>query len=304
MAAREDTADLSILFVADGVRLERQSWLLASSLAAAHEGGPRPALIAYASAESIGTISALTRDLYEACGVTLRPLPDLPDWRAPFPHGNKMVAATDLRDTSRAVFLDTDMVCLRSLLAMAELSANTVAAAPEGVPTWGGDDDRWDRAYAHFGLPYPTERVRLLRGRKKQFVPYFNAGFVAFPDRPEAEGQPRFADRWVETALDLDHNCRIGGKRPWLDQISLPLTLARFGYATEVLGETWNYSLARRKDYAQTPEVHVYHYHRFRYLAQAPRWGRILDDFWARLPSRHHAEAQSTLSQTDLLDAD
>jgi hypothetical protein len=27
MAAREDTADLSILFVADGVRLERQSWL-------------------------------------------------------------------------------------------------------------------------------------------------------------------------------------------------------------------------------------------------------------------------------------
>jgi hypothetical protein len=98
------------------------------------------------------------------------------------------------------------------------------------VPTWGGGDDRWDRAYAHFGLPYPTERVRLLRGRKKQFVPYFNAGFVAFPDRPEAEGQPRFADRWVETALDLDHNCRIGGKRPWLDQISLPLTLARFGY--------------------------------------------------------------------------
>jgi hypothetical protein len=107
-------------------------------------------------------------------------------------------------------------------------------------------------------------------GGRSNSWPYFNAGFVAFPDRPEAEGQPRFADRWVETALDLDHNCRIGGKRPWLDQISLPLTLARFGYATEVLGETWNYSLARRKDYAQTPEVHVYHYHRFRYLAQAP----------------------------------
>jgi hypothetical protein len=138
--------------------------------------------------ESIGTSPTLTRDLYKACGVTLRPLPDLPEWRAPFPHGNKMVAATDRRDTSRAVFLDTDMVCLRPLLAMAGLSANTVAAAPEGVPTWGGGDDRWDRAYAHFGLPYPTERVRLLRGRKKEFVPYFNAGFVAFPDRPDAEG--------------------------------------------------------------------------------------------------------------------
>jgi hypothetical protein len=303
MDAPDVTADLSILFVADGERLERQSWLLASSISAAHADGPRPRVIAYASSQNIDAVSTLTRDLYDACGVELRVLPEQPSWRAPYPHGNKMVAASDMRDTARAVFLDTDMVCLRPLFDMARLPPNTVAAAPEGVPTWGRDDDRWERAYAHFDLPYPTERVRLLRGRKKEFVPYFNAGFVAFPDGSEG-GQARFAERWIETALDLDHNCRIGGKRPWLDQISLPLTLARFGYDTDVLGETWNYSLARRKDYAATPDVHVYHYHRFRYLVQAPKWPELLDAFWTRLPRRHHAAARAVLAETDLLDAD
>lgn len=303
MDARTEGADLSILFVADGERLERQSWLLASSLAAAHEGEARPRLIAYASAEKMGGVSVLTRDLYDACGIELRVLPDPPDWRAPYPHGNKMVAAADARGTARAVFLDTDMVCLRPLLDMAYLDANTVAAAPEGVPTWGRDDDRWARVYAHFNLPYPTDRVRLLRGRRKEFVPYFNAGFVAFPDRPSADGD-RFADRWIETALGIDHDCRVGGKRPWLDQISLPLTLARFGYETRVLDETWNYSLARRKDLGRTPDVHVYHYHRFRYLAQAPQWERLMNDFWTRLPARHHAEARNVLSNTALLDAE
>lgn len=300
MDAASDTADLSILFVADGQRLERQSWLLASSLASAHSNGPAPKVFAYASSQGIAAISPLTRDLYEACGVTLRPLPPEPNWRAPYPHGNKMVAAADHRDTSRAVFLDTDMVCLHPLLEMAELPANTVAAAPEGVPTWGRDDDRWDRAYAHFELPYPKQRVRLLRGRKMVFVPYFNAGFVAFPDAPGPDGM-HFADHWIETAVEVDHNCRVGGKRPWLDQISLPLTLARFGYGTEVLGETWNYSLARRKDYAAIPDVHIYHYHRFRYLVQAPAWNQVLSDFWDRLPTRHHAEAQAAFAEAEMV---
>lgn len=301
MAPNSDRADLSVLFVADGRRLERQSWLLATSLARAHAAGPAPDLIAYVSADWLPQVGRITRELYDACGVALRVLPPAPDWRAPYPHGNKMVAASDERETSRAVFLDTDIVCARSIAEMADLPSDTVAAAPEGVPTWGRDDDRWDRAYAHFGLPYPTERIRLLRGRRMKFVPYYNAGFVAFPDRGAGA---RFADRWIETALDLDHNCPLGGKRPWLDQISLPLTLARFGYGTRVLGESWNYSLTRRKDYSATPDAHILHYHRFHYLRQAPQWPAIEADFWERLPVRHHAEAQAILARTALSGSD
>ncbi|MCU4651402.1 hypothetical protein N8I71_01040 [Roseibacterium sp. SDUM158016] len=300
MGPSEGQADLSILFVADGDRLEMQSWLLAGSLARAHEGGPAPHLYAYVTPGRMANVSPLTRDLYDACGVELRPLPPPPDWRAPYPHGNKMVAASDRRETSRAVFLDTDMVVLRPLLEMAQLPPDTVAAAPEGVPTWGADDDRWERAYAHFGLPMPEERVRLLRGRGREFVPYYNAGFVAFPDRA-ATGETRFADRWIETALAVDHDCPVGGKRPWLDQISLPLALARFGYRTEVLTHSWNYALTRRKDYSATPDAHVLHYHRYRFLVKAPQWPALIEDFWDRLPARHHAAAQAAFRDAELL---
>jgi hypothetical protein len=293
-------ADLSILFVADGERLERQSWFLAASLARAHEAGPRPRIYAYASPEWLPKVATVTRALYEACGVELRPLPEPPDWRKPYAHGNKMVAATDIRDTARAVFLDTDMVCCAPLTGMADLPPDTIAAVPEGVPTWGKDDDRWERAYAHFGLPYPTERIRLTRGQRREFVPYYNAGLVAFPDDP-GDGGPSFAARWMETALDFDHNCRIGGKRPWLDQITLPLTLARFGYRARVLDGAWNHSLARRGDQAGARAAHVLHYHRFAYLARAPQWPELLADFVARLPARYRAAAETALADTDLL---
>lgn len=298
MTQSGDRADLSIFFVADGARLEQQSWLLAASLAQAHASGPRPDLIAYASADWLPRMARATRDLFEACGVGLRALPPSPDWARPYPHGNKLAAAIDRRDTGRAVFLDTDMVCTAPLTALADLPADTVAAAPEGVPTWGRDDDRWDRVYAHFDLPYPTERIRLLRGRKRPFVPYYNAGLVAFPD-----GAP-FAGQWIETALEIDHHCRVGGKRPWLDQISLPLTLARFGYRARVLDETWNYALSRRKSMAAAADARILHYHRFRYLRQAPRWHDLLEDFWALLPARHHGTAATALTEMGLIGDD
>ncbi|GAA5078094.1 hypothetical protein GCM10023209_29060 [Roseibacterium beibuensis] len=294
------TETLSIFFVADGVRLEWQSWLLASSLACAHDGRGDVRLYAYASEGYLPEVHAATRDLYEVCGVELRPLPDTPNWRGDYPHGNKLVAASDRRDGARAIFLDTDMVCAKPLTPMADLPADTVAAAPEGLPTWGKENDRWERAYAHFGLPLPKERLRLLRGRKLEYLPYFNAGFVCFPERPMTHDGKRFADHWLETALDFDHNCAIGNKRPWLDQITLPLTLARFGYATEVLGETWNYSLTRRKDYSQTPDVEILHYHRAAFLEQAPQWPAILEDFWARMPKHHHDHAHACLTEMGL----
>lgn len=291
---------LSIIFVADGQRLEWQSWLLASSLARAHDGDASIRLLAYASEGYLPEVTEITRDLYAACGVELRALPPTPDWRGEYPHGNKLLAATDRRDTARAIFLDTDMVCTNPLSAMADLPPDTVAAAPEGLPTWGRENDRWERAYAHYGLPVPQERVRLLRGRKKEFVPYFNAGFVCFPETPKGDDGLRFADHWLQTALDFDHNCSIGGKRPWLDQITLPLTLARFGYKAEVLGENWNYSLTRRKDYSQTPDAEILHYHRAAFLEQAPQWPALLEDFWGRMPRRHHDAARAALVEMGL----
>lgn len=294
-------AETHIFFVADGERLEIQSWLLAASLAHAHRGIPDVHLYAYASPAWLPQIGPVTHAIYAAAKVALRPLPAPPKWAKPYPHGNKIVAATDPRGQGRSIFLDTDMVCLRDLTALAALPDDHVAAAPEGRATWG-PDERWERAYAHYDLPMPTERVRLLRGERPENLPYFNAGLVAMPEAPGAGGK-RFAEHWLETALDFDHNCKIANKRPWLDQITLPLAMARFGYAAHVLEESWNHALTYRgSDIARTPDAHILHYHRFRHLAAAPQWPALRAQFFDLLPKAHHAAARTLFAQAGLLD--
>lgn len=294
-------ADTHIFFVADGERLEIQSWLLAATLAHAHQDRRDVHLYAYASADWLPRIGPVTQAIYRVAGVSLRPLPAPPKWAKPYPHGNKIVAATDWRGPGWSIFLDTDMVCLRDLTALSALPDDHVAAAPEGRATWG-PDERWERAYGHYDLPLPTTRVRLLRGDRPENLPYFNAGLVAMPESPGAGGK-RFAAHWLETAVDFDHNCKIANKRPWLDQITLPLAMARFGYKAHVLDESWNYALSYRgSDIALTPDAHILHYHRFRFLAAAPQWPAIRARFFEALPKAHHAAARAVFEQAALLD--
>ncbi|WP_416915024.1 MAG: hypothetical protein ACMUJJ_12785 [Roseicyclus sp.] len=292
--------DTHIFFVADGERLEWQSWLLAASLAHAHRGRGDVHLYAYASSDWLLQIGPVTRAIYAEAGVDLRALPEPPNWAKPYPHGNKIVAATDPRGPGRGIFLDTDMICLKPLTELADLPATHIAAAPEGRPTWG-PDDRWQRAYDHFGLPLPTSRVRLLRGDRPEHLPYFNAGLVAMPEDAQPDGK-RFADHWLETALDFDHKCKIANKRPWLDQITLPLAIARFGYTAHVLDESWNHALSHRGSAIdQTPDAHILHYHRFMFLRAAPQWPGILQRFFDLVPRAQHPAATDRLREMNLL---
>lgn len=293
--------DLNIIFVTEGLRLEYQSWLLASSLAAAHDGIEGVRFISYVTPEWMPELRPLTRDLFAQCGVEIRELPKPPKWAKPYPHGNKIVSVADHRDGRRGIFLDTDMVCMKPLTDMASLPDDTIAAAPEGRPTWGTEENRWERAYAHYDMPLPTARVNLLRADRPEFYPYYNAGFVAFPETPRDVDGKRFADLWIETAVDFDHNCKIGQKRPWLDQITLPLTLARFGFKTEVLEETYNYSLSHRgEDYSDTPDAHILHFHRSRFLQAAPQFPRVMENALDRTPAKHQEELRDGLRDMGL----
>ncbi len=282
-----DQTSLGLFYVADGLRLEKQSWLLAASLKAAHDGDDRVKQFAYVSEAYRPELSDLTHAMFEVCGVELRTLAKPPKWKGPYPHGNKIVAACDTRGTTHSIFLDTDMACTRSLAEFMELAPDTVSAAPEGRPTWGGKNARWTRAYAHFDMTVPTERVRLLRGTKMEYVPYYNAGFIAFPEAAHPKDRLRFPEHWLDTALDFDKRCKIANKRPWLDQISLPLTIKRFGYKTRVLDELHNYSLSHRGDYSKTPDAVILHYHRMRFLYQSPQWPGLRDTLLDTVPSGH-----------------
>lgn len=276
----------SIIFVVDGPGLEAQSLLLAASLAKQHPDRNQVALIAYVSPRSADNLTEVTRALYAHCGVQIRPLPSADGvWAKPYPHGNKILACAAPRASHRSLFIDTDTVCLGPLTGLDLADPNAVAAVPEGLPTWGKEDDKWPRAYDFFGLPLPQDRVQLTRGRQLDYLPYFNGGFISFSDLPRPAAAENFAQSWLQTAIDFDHGCAIKGKRPWLDQITLPLTMKRFGFSYQVLHELWNFSIADRLKLHRARKARLIHYHRFVHLKRLDFHATFIDDAIACCPA-------------------
>ncbi len=276
----------SILFVVDGARLEAQSLLLAASLAKHHPDRSKVDLIAYVSARSAGSLTPAALALYAHCGVQIRALPAGDAlWAKPYPHGNKILACAEPRTSSRSLFLDTDTVCLAPLTGIELADPAAVALVPEGRATWGKEADKWARAYDFFGLALPEDRVRLTRGRKLDYLPYFNGGFISFSDVPRPGTTQNFAQDWLQTASAFDQGCAVKGKRPWLDQITLPLTMKRFGYGYEALQELWNFSIAARLKLHRAPKARLIHYHRFRYLQRLDFHPQFIADTLACVPN-------------------
>jgi hypothetical protein len=265
------TADLSLFFVIDGPRLEVQSLLLAASL---RHHNPQARLIGYISAETRANLREVSRAVYAATGVDLRDLPGPGTlWARPYPHGNKLIAAAEPRKAAVSVFLDTDMVAVGPLDPADLPGPGEVCVVPEGVASWGAKGDRWERAYAFFGLPLPTERVTLIR-HGRSFVPYFNAGFVAFRENDPGPGQS-FGRLWRDTASAFDYGCQIANKRPWLDQITMPLAMARHGLRYRVIDAANNLTISNRLPVdGMAPKI--LHYHRGRYLVPWPQWPGVL----------------------------
>lgn len=247
---------IACFFVMDGLRFEAGAILLAVSLRA--QMGKDIQIIAYVPEDKVAGISRVTRKMLSAVRARVRPIPaGLAEWAEPYPHGNKLLAAIQPRDADYSIFLDTDTVCIGPLDFIDRAAPATLYAVPEGVATWGRHDEDWTLPYGMFGLALPSRRVRLTRGRRRSVLPYFNAGMVAFPET----GSPRFADLWLDTALKLDHVDGLNGRRPWLDQISLPVAAARAGLVLNDLNGGFNYSPYRRRAGSDADVPRLFHYH-------------------------------------------
>ena len=133
-----------------------------------------------------------------------------------------------------------------------------------------GNKIRWSRVHDQFDQPLPQDRVTLSRGKRRSFLPYFNAGMILFPEGPLDQGQG-FGEMWLHSALVIDHIVPVAGKRPWLDQISLAVTLKRHGPDYVLVPEAMNFSVSLRAPLGdEAPSL--MHYHRFGFLADWPRF--------------------------------
>lgn len=291
--------DLTFFYVTDGPRLQTQAVLLAKSLRDTH---PLAAQIAYVPTANAAALPEPFRHAMAAFNVEIREIPEPAEtWRAPYPHGNKILAAAEPRETRHSVFLDSDMFAVKPLLLTDLPTEMEVSVVPEGVIGWGEDLTRWERVYAHFDLPVPEERIRMLRGARRMSPPYFNAGFVAFREDDRIDGKS-FGALWRETASEIDWKVSVGGKRPWLDQISLPVALKRFGFTTKVVAERNNTSISHDRALDDLDPA-ILHYHRARFLRRWPGIEVEIAETIGEMPQSSQDWLRGSLSAGGFIDA-
>ncbi|EEW26531.1 hypothetical protein [Rhodobacter ferrooxidans] len=173
------------------------------------------------------------------------------------------------RDGAFSAFVDSDVLFLRPNTSAALCKPGKVSASAAASMVWA-EQTIWDTIYGTFGMPIPTERIRLMRQSGKPVIPYFSAGLVVFPETPGPGG--RFPDVWYDTARRLDRVETLDKRRPYLDQMTLPIAMQRAGLGWNILPEEQHYILGGRLRGEPLPkgrEIYTVHYRQLAVLKEA-----------------------------------
>ncbi|CAM3049668.1 hypothetical protein PANO111632_00020 [Paracoccus nototheniae] len=230
--------DFSIIFVVDPPGLVLDSILLLASI---RKHMPDVPVVPYCPAAKAEALPPQLTEFFAHHDAPIRLMQTEGVFATPYKQGNKLLAAAAPRDTAATLFLDTDVMVMRAFGGHEVLQEDQLSAAPEGRMTWGKMPEMWPSAYDTFGLPVPQDQIRLARSNALS-SPYFNAGVVGFPD--QTPSGHHFGQLWLETSQRIDANDNVPGRRPWLDQIALPIAMIRAGLSMNLLPSKWNLSLS------------------------------------------------------------
>ena len=190
-----------------------------------------------------------------------------------YPHGNKIIATLAPKTTDYAAFLDSDMAFLRPCTIEELIAEGQIGMVPSTSMRWA-DQSVWDDIYGVFGMPVPEERITMTRDQREDVVSYFNAGLLVIDERYRTADGRRFAEVWMETAQELDRHAHIPEKRPYLDQMTMPVATLRAGMTWNILPERYNYSIGgilRGQELPQDADVTLLHYRNRNVLGEAGR---------------------------------
>lgn len=241
---------------------------LAASLREAY--GPDVRLIGYCPAHRMEELHPAVFKAHALLGAEIRPMVTEGMWDTPYPHGNKIVACLQDRDTRASAFVDSDVLFLHPIPLDELVREGAVSASMAASMGWNGDEETWRAIYAELGLHLPEERMEMMRQKKHGAVlPYFSSGFVAFPEAPGPNG--RFPQVWYDTARTLDRMTVLERRRPYLDQMSLAPAVRAAGMAWNVLPQERHFILGGRLRGKPIPEdrtIYCVHYRRQKVLAE------------------------------------
>ena len=261
---------LTVFFIVEPPDYQVMACYLAASLR--EQFGDTVALVGYCPARKLDLVLPEVKRVLAKLGCEVRPFQVEGRFDPAYPHGNKILATMEPRDTEFSCFMDSDILCLKPNRVDNIVAAGKVSLTPAAWMGWG-DQDMWQVIYDIVGIPLPDERVKLMKQKKGDGkVPYFSSGLFSFPEQYRTADGKSFPQVWYDVAQAVDANPDIPQKRPYLDQMTLPLAIQKAGLDWNILPDTQHFILggrSRGKPLPEDREVFTVHYRKWPVLKEA-----------------------------------
>lgn len=229
-------------------------------------------LVGYCPAHRMGEVDPAAVETLRRMRCEVRPMETQGVFDPEYPHGNKIIACLQPRETGWSGFMDSDILVMAAHDIGRLMKPGHVTCSPAASIHWK-PDDLWETVYGTFGMPVPGERIRLMRDRRRPMVPYFSSGFVIFPEDHRTAQGLSFAETWMETAQAIDKvEALAPHRRPYLDQMTLPVAIRRAGLAWNELEENDHFILGgklRGKPFPAHKPITAVHYRKWEILSEA-----------------------------------
>ncbi len=268
------------VFVCQAGELEIKSLLLAASLRQYVQGDYELVAALPQPVARWGTLSTTTTALLQQLDIRTVPITNNIDEN--YPIANKIACLGIATPAEKIIFLDSDILCLQPIILNNYFSAD-FNAKPADLATFGKNPQLWQKVYQLFQLPLPAWQT-LSTVSRELMLPYFNAGVIAI------KNNPKFANTWEECCRIIDADTSISHKRPWLDQIALPVVITRLNLTHYCLDERFNYP-AHLKPLSKN--TFFCHYHYPVVIRREPVLNKLVNQLVDRYP------ALKTLLETD-----
>ena len=218
----------TIVFVTHGGPLEAKSALLAASLRINY----LPQQISCCLMEPVARwkeISPETRLLFDELEINIHSAQNMVDDQ--YPIGNKLSALHAI--DAPAIFVDSDMLLMKPFSWHYELFGE-FSSKPADSDTFTRHGGQWSFVYDLFDLDLPSRYFKATI-TKEPMRPYYNAGFIS------VKNGRTFCEAWIDAARRIDECRKIDNKRPWLDQIALPIAVDHLGWKVSLITDELNY---------------------------------------------------------------
>jgi hypothetical protein len=252
---------LTVYFIVEPPTYQMMACYLAASLR--EQFGDAVSLTGYCPAKKLDLVQHDVRRILDRLHCDLRSFVTDDRFDPPYPHGNKLLATLEKRETEFSCFMDSDILCIRPNLVENIVKPGHVSLSRAASMNWA-PQSIWDQIYAVCGVEMPGERARLMRQKRgAERLPYFSSGLFSFPETHRNADGRTFPEVWMDLAHCLDAVPDLPKKRPYLDQMSLPLAIRKVGLDWNVLGDEQHFILGGRLRGKPLPEdrpIYTVHY--------------------------------------------